>query len=402
MTDTILQIENLYKLFIPLEYSQNKEQALALLRQGQNRKQVQAATGIVAGLADVSFSVQKGEIFTLIGLSGSGKSTLIRCLNMLAAPTCGKILLDGEDITQFSAKRLQELRRTRIAMVFQNFGLMNNRNVLENVYYGLEIRGEPLAKRTQKAREMLAIVGLEGWEDKSVDQLSGGMKQRVGIARALANDPDILLMDEAFSALDPLVRSDLQFELLRIQRLMGKTIVFITHDINEAFRLGSHVGILKDGRMVQTATPEAMLTQPADDYVRSFITNADSSKVLAVRNIMSKPTCTVRSGDGAAMALHSMQGSGVSSAYVVDDTLGLVGLITLDAALKALSGSVAFSEAICRDLPVIKDCNAPVASIMALSASAPYPLPVIDETGIFCGIVTKASVISSMALGKKI
>ena len=351
MTVPVLQVKNLYKLFIPLEHSQNEKKAMAMLEQGASRTEVQEATGITAGLIDINFTVKKGEVFVLIGLSGSGKSTLIRCLNMLNPPTSGTVYLEGDNITNFSNKQLQELRRTKVAMVFQNFGLISNRNVLENAYYGLEIRGVPLKERTEKAMQMLEMVGLQGWEKTRISALSGGMKQRVGIARALANDPDILLMDEAFSALDPLVRNDLQFELLRIQEKTGKTIVFITHDINEAFRLGTHVGILRDGRMVQIGTPEEMITNPADDYVRSFINNADSSKIFTVRNVMSTQTCIVRNIDGAAVALRNMKNSGVSSAYVVDEHLRFIGIITLDGAMQVLSGYTTFEKSILRNVP---------------------------------------------------
>lgn len=396
MTTPIVKVENLYKLFIPLECRHNEEKALNMLKQGFSRLRVMEETGITAGLADISFEVQKGEIFVLIGMSGSGKSTLIRCLNLLNVPACGKIFVNDTDITKYSSRELEQLRRNNIAMVFQNFGLMNNRSVLENISYGLEIRGVSAKERRIKALEMLEMVGLNGWENSSVDSLSGGMKQRVGIARALANDPDILLMDEAFSALDPLVRSDLQFGLLRIQKKMGKTIIFITHDINEAFRVGTHVGILKDGRMVQIGTPEEMLLQPANDYVRNFINNADYSKVFTIRSIMSTPNCLVRSSDGAALALRNMKLSGVSSAYVINDKLGFEGIITLDAAIKVLSGYTTFELAIIRDIPVVSNCNAKISDIMDISAKTPFPLPVLDDNGLFCGIVTKASVISSM------
>ncbi len=395
MNNPVLEVKNLYKLFIPLEHSQNEKEAMTLLEQGRSRSEVQQATGITAGLIDINFSVQRGEVFVLIGLSGSGKSTLIRCLNMLHPPTSGTVHLDGEDVTTMSSKQLQNLRRTKVAMVFQSFGLISNRNVLENTYYGLEIRGVPLKERTERALKMLEMVGLAGWEHTRISALSGGMKQRVGIARALANDPDILLMDEAFSALDPLVRNDLQFELLRIQERTGKTIVFITHDINEAFRLGTHVGILRDGRMVQIGTPEEMITNPADDYVRSFINNADSSKIFTVRNVMSTQTCIVRNIDGAATAMRNMKNSGVSSAYVVDEHLHFLGIITLDGAMQVLAGYTSFEKAILRNVPAISNLDTPVADIMPMSASTPFPLPVLDENGLFCGIVTKASVIAS-------
>lgn len=394
----ILSVKNLYKLFIPLEHKKNEQKAMEMLQRGGTRAEVQQATGITAGLTDISFDVQKSEIFVLIGLSGSGKSTLIRCLNMLHEPTSGQILFNGQDITQFNSNQLQNYRRTKISMVFQSFGLMSNRNVLENTYYGLEIRGVPKKEREAKAMEMLAMVGLEGWEGKKISDLSGGMKQRVGIARALANDPDILLMDEAFSALDPLVKNDLQFELLQIQEKMGKTIVFITHDINEAFRLGSHVGILRDGRMVQIATPEEMILNPADKYVRDFISNVNSSKVFTVHNIMSTPTCMVRVIDGAAVALRMMKINGVSSAYVVGEHLEFIGIITLENALKALAGYTTYNDAIITGIPVIDDVNAQVSDIMPLASTTPFPLPVVDKDRRLCGIVTKASVLSSFVL----
>lgn len=394
----ILTVKNLYKLFVPLEAFKNQQEAIDLLKAGYTRDEVLQATGITAGLTDINFNVQQGEIFVLIGLSGSGKSTLIRCLNMLHKPTCGSICFENQDITKFSAEELQNFRRTKISMVFQNFGLMDNRNVLENTYYGLEIRGIPKKERESKALEMLSMVGLNGWEYKKISDLSGGMKQRVGIARALANDPDILLMDEAFSALDPLVKNDLQFELLRIQEKMGKTIIFITHDINEAFRLGNRVGILRDGRMVQIAAPEVMITNPSNQYVRDFINNVNSSKIFTVRNIMTTPTCMVRMRDGAGIALKSMQSSGVSSAYVIGDHLEFVGLITLDNALQVLAGHTAFSDAVIRNIPTINNLETPVADILPIAANTPYPLAVTDKNNQFCGIVTKASVLSSFVL----
>ena len=236
MTANILEVKNMYKLFSQADFLDEPEEAFKMLAQGCSRKEVLDATGMMAAVTDISFEVQKGEVFVLIGLSGSGKSTIVRCLNMLNPPTKGSVFIEGEDITKYTEKQLQELRRTKISMVFQHGGLLSHRNVLSNVAYGLEIRGIKRAEREAKAMEMINMVGLEGCEKEQLSSLSGGMKQRVGIARALANDAEILLMDEAFSALDPLVKNDLQFELLRIQERMGKTIVFITHDINEAIQ----------------------------------------------------------------------------------------------------------------------------------------------------------------------
>ena len=393
--DTVLEVKNLYKLFGPYDFLDERKPAFKLLELGASRMDVMETTGIMAAISDVSFSVKRGELFVLIGLSGSGKSTIVRCLNMLHKPTKGEILIDGEDITKYNEKQLQELRRTKVSMVFQNGGLLSHRDVLGNVAYGLEVRGVGKEERENKAMEMINMVGLTGYEHEKLSSLSGGMKQRVGIARALANDPDILLMDEAFSALDPLVKNDLQFELLRIQERMGKTIVFITHDINEAFKLGNRVGILRDGRMVQIDTPEQMLANPADDYVKKFIHNVNTSKVFCVRNIMSTPSCIVKDSDGANTALTSMRANGVSSAYVVGDHMNFIGIVTLEGALAVRDGKKTFSEAIIRDVLQVNDLDAPVADIVPLAANAAFPLAVVDEEKVFRGIITKASVLSS-------
>lgn len=399
MTQTpILEVRHLYKIFAPLDFRGEKKMAYKLLELGATRQDVLEATGMTAAVTDVSFRVGKGEIFVLIGLSGSGKSTLVRCLNMLHRPSRGEVLIDGEDITAYDEVKLQKLRRTKISMVFQNGGLLAHRDVMGNVGYGLEIRGVKKEEREAKALEMIRMVGLEGHERESLDSLSGGMRQRVGIARALASDPDILLMDEAFSALDPLVKNDLQFELLRIQEQTGKTIIFITHDINEAFKLGSRVGILRDGRMIQLDTPEKMLSAPANDYVRRFIDSVDTTKVLTVKHIMTVPGSVIKKTDGANVALNSMRASGVSSAYVVSDYMHFDGIITLEGALSVRDGKKTFEEAIIREVPFVRNLDAPVSSIVPLAAKTQYPLAVVDEHNVFRGIVTKASVLSSLSV----
>lgn len=399
MTQTpILEVRHLYKIFAPLDFRGEKKMAYKLLELGATRQDVLEATGMTAAVTDVSFRVGKGEIFVLIGLSGSGKSTLVRCLNMLHRPSRGEVLIDGEDITAYDEVKLQKLRRTKISMVFQNGGLLAHRDVMGNVGYGLEIRGVKKEEREAKALEMIRMVGLEGHERESLDSLSGGMRQRVGIARALASDPDILLMDEAFSALDPLVKNDLQFELLRIQEQTGKTIIFITHDINEAFKLGSRVGILRDGRMIQLDTPEKMLSAPANDYVRRFIDSVDTTKVLTVKHIMTVPGSVIKKTDGANVALNSMRASGVSSAYVVSDYMHFDGIITLEGALSVRDGKKTFEEAIIREVPFVRNLDAPVSSIVPLAAKTQYPLAVVDENDVFRGIVTKASVLSSLSV----
>lgn len=399
MTQTpILEVRHLYKIFAPLDFRGEKKMAYKLLELGATRQDVLEATGMTAAVTDVSFRVGKGDIFVLIGLSGSGKSTLVRCLNMLHRPSRGEVLIDGEDITAYDEVKLQKLRRTKISMVFQNGGLLAHRDVMGNVGYGLEIRGVKKEEREAKALEMIRMVGLEGHERESLDSLSGGMRQRVGIARALASDPDILLMDEAFSALDPLVKNDLQFELLRIQEQTGKTIIFITHDINEAFKLGSRVGILRDGRMIQLDTPEKMLSAPANDYVRRFIDSVDTTKVLTVKHIMTVPGSVIKKTDGANVALNSMRASGVSSAYVVSDYMHFDGIITLEGALSVRDGKKTFEEAIIREVPFVRNLDAPVSSIVPLAAKTQYPLAVVDEHDVFRGIVTKASVLSSLSV----
>lgn len=399
MTQTpILEVRHLYKIFAPLDFRGEKKMAYKLLELGATRQDVLEATGMTAAVTDVSFRVGKGEIFVLIGLSGSGNSTLVRCLNMLHRPSRGEVLIDGEDITAYDEVKLQKLRRTKISMVFQNGGLLAHRDVMGNVGYGLEIRGVKKEEREAKALEMIRMVGLEGHERESLDSLSGGMRQRVGIARALASDPDILLMDEAFSALDPLVKNDLQFELLRIQEQTGKTIIFITHDINEAFKLGSRVGILRDGRMIQLDTPEKMLSAPANDYVRRFIDSVDTTKVLTVKHIMTVPGSVIKKTDGANVALNSMRASGVSSAYVVSDYMHFDGIITLEGALSVRDGKKTFEEAIIREVPFVRNLDAPVSSIVPLAAKTQYPLAVVDEHDVFRGIVTKASVLSSLSV----
>jgi glycine betaine/proline transport system ATP-binding protein len=248
-----------------------------------------ARVGNVAAVRDISFSVASGELFVVMGLSGSGKSTLVRCLSRLIEPTAGEVLIDGEDVTAASAERLRELRRTKMSMVFQHFGLLPHRRLLDNVAFGLEVQGKDKSSRLERAGEMLELVGLGGLGDSYPDQLSGGMQQRVGLARALANDPEILLFDEPFSALDPLIRRDMQDEVGRLQRELRKTTVFITHDLSEALKLGDRIAIMKDGRFVQVGTPAEVVGKPADAYVRAFTRDVQRAHVLRAESIMGPP-----------------------------------------------------------------------------------------------------------------
>lgn len=388
--DIILKAENLSML-----YGINKSAAIEMIRKGRGKNEVAKKCGVTVAVNNASFEVERGKIFVLIGLSGSGKSTIVRCLNLLLHPTSGKVLFNGKSITDFKKDELLEYRRHNISMVFQNFGLMSHRNVLENAAYGLEVRGTNRSEREARAREMINLVGLEGWENKNISQLSGGMRQRVGLARALANDPDILLMDEPFSALDPLVRSDMQFELLSIQKKLKKTVVFITHDINEAFKLGDIVAIMKDGEIIQIDTPEGMSTNPANEYVENFINSADKAQIYSVKHIMQTPSCLIHSRDGANNALKQMRDHGVSSAYVIDDDLHFVGILPLVDAIKVKAGEMTLSDAITRELPTTTP-DVLISDLLPVAATASYPIAVIDEDNRLKGIVSKAAVLSSL------
>jgi glycine betaine/proline transport system ATP-binding protein len=387
----ILELKNVSKIYGP-----NRAEAARMMREGSDKDTVYRKTGATVALWDVNLKIRRGEIFVVIGLSGSGKSTVVRCLNRLNRPTSGSVLFEGEDITKYSSRELLELRRRRMSMVFQSFGLMSHRDVLGNVAYGLEVRGLSRAAREEKAREVIQMVGLAGWERQPIGSLSGGMRQRVGIARALASDPDVLLMDEPFSALDPLVRSDMQFELLRIQRKLGKTIVFITHDIDEAFKLGDTVAIMRDGRVIQVDTPEGMSASPADDYVRRFVGSADRSKVTSLRSVMITPASLVRITDRPARAIEAMRRNALSTVYVVDHSLRLKGILTIADAVRAHSEGLGIADVMQPEAETASP-DETVHDILPRAAQSPYPLAVVDEGGSLLGIVTKAAVLSSLA-----
>ena len=388
--DTIIRVEHVSKL-----YGLNKAEAAKLMEAGATKDEVYKKTGVTVALWDVDLEIPRGKIFVIIGLSGSGKSTMVRCFNQLNRPTSGKVYFEGRDLAEMNKKELLAFRRNKISMVFQSFGLMSHRDVLSNVAYGLEVKGVPREEREARAAEVLAMVGLSGWEHQSCAQLSGGMRQRVGIARALANDPEVLLMDEPFSALDPLVRRDMQFELLQIQGKLQKTVIFITHDIDEAFKLGDQVAIMRDGQIVQVDTPQDMSARPADDYVRAFIGSADKSKVLTVRNIMITPTSLTKLTDGPAQAIEQMRKNALSTVYVVDERLRLSGILTIQEAIRAQKEGLAIRDVIQSQVPTTS-LDALLADVMPLAAEAAYPLAAVDEDGQLKGIVTKASVLASL------
>ncbi|HHV38736.1 MAG TPA: glycine betaine/L-proline ABC transporter ATP-binding protein [Tepidimicrobium sp.] len=390
MDNNILSLRNVSKLF-----GSEKNKALKLKKSGVDKDTIYEKTGVTVALWDATLDIKEGEIFVIIGLSGSGKSTLVRCFNLLNKPTSGQIYFQGEDIGKFNREQLNDYRRNKISMVFQQFGLMSHRNVLGNVEYGLEVKGLSKDERYEKAMEMISMVGLGGYENEPISSLSGGMRQRVGIARALANNPEVLLMDEPFSALDPLVRKDMQFELLTIQRKLNKTIVFITHDIDEAFKLGDRVAIMKDGEIIQIATPEEMSEHPADDYVSQFIDSADKTQVISVRNVMITPNSIVRLKDSLNYSINTMRTNGVSSAYVVGKKMKLEGVITIDDAIQARKKGLTISDILIRDINTTSP-DALLTDIMSMAAETPFPIAVVDENNSLKGIVSKVHVLSSI------
>lgn len=386
----ILSTRNLSKIYGP-----QKKKALELRMQGLTQEKIYNKTGTTIALDSVSLDIEKEKIFVIIGLSGSGKSTLIRFFNGLNKPTSGQIFYEGKDIESFNKSEMREFRRNKIAMVFQNFGLFTHRNVIDNVAFGLEIKKVPKKQRYEKAAEMINLVGLNGREYEKVTQLSGGMKQRVGIARALAVDPEILLMDEPFSALDPLVRKDMQFELLSIQRKLKKTIIFITHDINEAFKLGDTVAIMKSGQIIQTDTPENMAQNPANDYVQAFIDSADKTQVLSVKNIMSKPNCLIKLSSNIKFAINTMKNNKVSSAYVVDEYMRFAGIVTIGDAVKAEAQNLKIRDILIQNADITySECL--ISDIMEKASNTPFPIAVVDKTGVLQGIVSKAEILASL------
>ncbi|WP_108307311.1 quaternary amine ABC transporter ATP-binding protein [Metalysinibacillus jejuensis] len=326
-----IRVENVSKIF-----GKNVKEALALVKQEKSKTEILKETGATVGVYDTSFTVNEGEIFVIMGLSGSGKSTLVRLLNRLIEPTSGNIFIDGANISTMNKEALQKVRREQMSMVFQNFGLFPQRTLLQNTEYGLEVRGMPKAERREKAEKALENAGLLAYKDQYPNQLSGGMQQRVGLARALANDPQILLMDEAFSALDPLIRKEMQDELLELQDNVQKTIIFITHDLNEALRIGDHIALMKDGQIIQIGTGEDILTNPANDYVRSFVEDVDRSRVLTAENIMVRPISINIELDGPKVALQRMREEEVSLLIAVDRHRNLQGYITADDAREAV------------------------------------------------------------------
>ncbi len=387
-----IRVRNLTKVF-----GSQPKKALELRKQGLRRADIFEKTGQTLGLSNINFDVHEGELLVIMGLSGSGKSTLIRCLNRLIEPTEGEIVIDGENIPELGDKALLECRRRHFSMVFQNFALFPHRTVQQNAEFGLEIRGVDKKESAEIARNALKQVGLEGWEDAYPNQLSGGMQQRVGLARALANDATVLLMDEAFSALDPLIRGDMQQELLELQSRMQKTTVFITHDLDEALTIGDRIVLLKDGEVVQIGTPEEILTQPADDYVRRFIEGVDKSRILTAESAMRPVRATAREEDGPRTALRKMKENAIDSIYVTSRDRKLLGLVEADAADQASKdGKDSIRDCMIQDFRSVGP-EEPMHNLFAMFSEKRFPIAVVDGDQRLLGVVVKGAVLDQLA-----
>ncbi|HEL0443388.1 TPA: glycine betaine/L-proline ABC transporter ATP-binding protein [Streptococcus equi subsp. zooepidemicus] len=388
---TILEVKHLSKLF-----GKKQKAALEMIKAGKSKSAIFKKTGVTVGVYDASFEVQEGEIFVIMGLSGSGKSTLVRMLNRLIEPSTGSILLEGKDISKMSVDQLREVRRHDMNMVFQSFALFPHKTILENTEFGLELRGVPKQERREIAKRALDQSGLLEVKDQYPDQLSGGMQQRVGLARALANSPKILLMDEAFSALDPLIRRDMQDELLELQETTKQTIIFISHDLNEALRIGDRIALMKDGQIMQIGTGEDILTNPANDFVREFVEDVDRSKVLTAQHIMIKPITTTVDLDGPQVALNRMHNEEVSMLMATNRRRQLIGSLTADGAIEARQKKLPLSEVIDRNVRTVSK-DTVITDILPLIYDSSAPIAVTDEQHRLLGVIIRGRVLEALA-----
>lgn len=388
-----LEVKNLFKVF-----GEHPERAFKLLKKGMDKNAIHKKTGLTIGVHDVSLQINEGEIFVIMGLSGSGKSTLVRLLNRLIEPSRGQVLLDGEDVTAMSVNRLREVRRKKISMVFQSFALMPHMTVLDNTAFGLELDGVDKETRQQRALVALDQVGLKNWAHSYPDQLSGGMKQRVGLARALASDPDILLMDEAFSALDPLIRTEMQDELLKLQNQDQRTIVFISHDLDEAMRIGDRIAIMKDGQLLQVGTPDEILNNPANEYVQTFFKGVDPANVFSARDIARRkqiPLIKKHATDGPLSALRQLKDQDRDFGYVVDRGRRFLGVVSLESLKQAAIAHQSLNEAFLeKPQPILADTS--LTEVIGLVAEAPCQVPVIDENNVYLGLISKADLLQTL------
>lgn len=386
-----ISIKNLYKVF-----GSSPQKGMELLSKGKTKEDIYEATGLTVGVQDASFDIEKGEIFVVMGLSGSGKSTLVRMINRLIEPTAGEVLIDGEDVLKMNKAELVKFRRSKTSMVFQSFALMPHMTVLDNVSFGLDLDGVDKETREERSMDALKQVGLEGWEQAYPSELSGGMQQRVGLARGLAVDPDILLMDEAFSALDPLIRTEMQDELLKLQDMHERTIVFISHDLDEALRIGDRIAIMEGGRVVQVGTPEDILQNPADDYVRAFFRGVDPTGVISAGDIARDPQTTViwHTPQGSPRAtLERLNNQDREYAYVLGSEKRFYGVVSTESLIELLEREDTgekkkIQDAFIREALAVHESEN-LQDILSQVASHPWPIPVIDDEGKFKGVVSK-------------
>ncbi|MGF1911735.1 glycine betaine/L-proline ABC transporter ATP-binding protein ProV [Vibrio kasasachensis] len=389
----ILEVQGLYKVF-----GEDPNRAFSLIEKGADKDAIFEQTGLTVGVHDVSLSINEGEIFVIMGLSGSGKSTLVRLLNRLIEPTRGNVLLRGKDIAHISEEELREVRRNNISMVFQNFALMPHMTVIENAAFGLELAGVTPSERKSAALSALTRVGLDAYSESYPDELSGGMKQRVGLARALACDPDILLMDEAFSALDPLIRTEMQDELIRLQGDDKRTIVFISHDLDEAMRIGDRIAIMQGGVVVQVGTPDEILNKPANDYVEAFFRGVNIASVLTAKDIARKNPAAVfkkSEHDGPASALRLLSDSDREYGVVIDKSNKYSGLVSVDSLREAKQQQRCLVSAQI-DSAITLTPNQPINEILGSVAGVAYSVPVVDEQGQYFGVVSKSRLLHAL------
>ena len=381
-------VENLYKIF-----GAQPEKAMEFLQEGQSKASILEKTGMTVGVDNASFTIESGEIFVIMGLSGSGKSTIVRMLNRLIEPSAGKVIVDEKDVTQMGQNELVKFRLHNMSMVFQSFALMPHLSVLDNASFGLELAKVDKAKRRERAMQALAQVGLTGWENSYPSELSGGMQQRVGLARGLAVDPDIILMDEAFSALDPLIRTEMQDELLKLQEDDQRTIVFISHDLDEALRIGDRIAIMEGGRVVQVGTPEDILQNPADDYVRAFFRGVDPTNVISAGDIVrdTYPTL-IKTKVGSLRATHELlSGSEHDHCYVLDADRHFLGIVSADSLREAMESRAPDSPIDQAFLNGVSPANMndSMQNILPAVASSSWPVPVVDDQNVYKGVVSK-------------
>jgi glycine betaine/proline transport system ATP-binding protein len=386
-------VRNLYKIF-----GDDPHEALTLLQQGVDKDEIFDRTGQTVGVCDASFAINEGEIFVIMGLSGSGKSTLVRLLNRLIEPTAGQVLVDGRDIAVMSEAELLQLRRQDMSMVFQSFALMPHLTVGQNAAFGLELAGVALTEREQRAQAALSQVGLAAWSASYPDELSGGMQQRVGLARALANDPSVMLMDEAFSALDPLIRSEMQDELLKLQEDSSRTIIFISHDLDEAMRIGDRIAIMEGGRVVQVGTPDEILRNPEDEYVRAFFRGVDVATVLRAGDIARKTQVTVieRHDDGVRRSLQRLKDYDRDYGYVIDKGQRFHGVVSVDSLTAQFTHEKPrLADAYLENVEPL-DAETPLSELIGTVASSPCGMPVVAKDGRYVGVVTKAGLLETL------